>query len=145
MTPPHSTPRLLLALLVALALTACSGTGDRPNALPADATSDALVAFDASADDAERTDVALAEMVATDAATPPPGDVSQPPDDASRTYPAGPYGTEVGQVLANVAFEGFVNPGGAAPAIDQPYTTTSMAELRGSARGYGLVFVAEFY
>ncbi len=106
--------------------------------------SDAVVAFDASTDDAERADVALAEMVTPDGSQ-PAADVSQPPRDTSPTYPSGPYGTEVGQVLANVAFEGFVNPSGTDLAINQPYTATSMAELRGSARGYGLVFVAEFY
>jgi len=106
--------------------------------------SDAVVTFDASTDDAERADVVFAEMVAPDASQ-PSADVSQPSRDASHPYPSGPYGTEVGQVLANVAFEGFVNPSGTGLAIDQPYTATSMAELRASARGYGLVFVAEFY
>jgi hypothetical protein len=61
-------------------------------------------------------------------------------------YPAGPYGNNVGDVVANLAWEGYVSPLADALANTKPYVTTSMDQLRRDAKkGYALVHVSEFY
>lgn len=59
-------------------------------------------------------------------------------------YPEGPYGNRLGNVLANLSWEGYVNPTGEALSNTLPYTMTSLQALRGSGRGYALVHVSEF-
>jgi hypothetical protein len=61
-------------------------------------------------------------------------------------YPAGPYGNKVGDVVANLAFEGYVNDLADALSSTKPYGATSMDALRKKApKGYGLVHVSEFF
>jgi hypothetical protein len=62
-------------------------------------------------------------------------------------YPSGPYGNGVGQVMANLAWEGYVNDLGGAISTTKPYVaSTNMDQLRKKApKGYALVHVSEFY
>lgn len=80
---------------------------------------------------------------------PQPVDASsdaEPKQDATAgVFPSGPYGYEVGQTLADVRFEGYVNAEGRGLSTAQPFRSTSMHELRGGGRGYALVVVAEFF
>lgn len=59
-------------------------------------------------------------------------------------YPEGPYGNRRGNILANLSWEGYVNPTGEGLASEQPYGPTSMQALRAGGR-YALVHVSEFY
>ena len=59
-------------------------------------------------------------------------------------YPDGPYGNRLGNVLANLSWEGYVNPTGEVISNTLPYTTTSLQALRGNRRGYAMVHVSEF-
>lgn len=93
-----------------------------------------------------------AEEVLVDASD--PGDVaaadtataSDAPSDAVALgpYPSGPYGTNEGDVLADLQWEGYVDELGDAPAKTKPYVTTSMGAIRNSGRRYALVHLAEF-
>jgi len=59
-------------------------------------------------------------------------------------YPEGPYGNRRGNILANLSWEGYVNPTGEGLSSEQPYGPTSMQALRAGGR-YALVHVSEFY
>ncbi|MEI8256555.1 MAG: hypothetical protein WCJ30_12855 [Deltaproteobacteria bacterium] len=59
-------------------------------------------------------------------------------------YPAGPYGTAVGQVLANLNWVGYVNSDGAMVSSALPYGPTSLDALR-QGHHYGLIHISEFY
>lgn len=59
-------------------------------------------------------------------------------------YPAGPYGNEVGDTIANLAWEGYVNTAGAAPAHTLPYGDYSTDEMRKSGKPYGLIHISAF-
>ena len=65
-------------------------------------------------------------------------------DASAPAYPDGPYGNRMGSVLANLTWQGYVNPTGEAVSNTLPYTTTSLQALRGSGRGYAMVHVSEF-
>lgn len=67
-----------------------------------------------------------------------------PVDVAASPYPDGPYGNRMGSVLANLTWEGYVNPTGEVISNTLPYTTTSLQALRGNRRGYAMVHVSEF-
>ena len=126
---------LTLWCLLGLALSGCAD-GPRPDGLALDAgfVDTPRVPFDAPA-------AVDAPVVAVDA--PARADV-QSTRDAGDGYPAGPWGTAVGEVLGDMRFEGFVNPTAQGVASARPYVSTSMAALRGRGRGYAVVFVAEF-
>ncbi len=126
--------------------------------LRAVAVSAAVIAGCASADarpsavasagrDADLPDVVFRPLPRPDAPQPEDASIGEaPPLDASeRAFPSGPYGYEVGQTLADARFEGYVNAEGRGLSTAQPFRGTSMRELRGEARGYALVVVAEFY
>jgi len=126
--------------LLGLSLSGCADA-PRPDAL----------ALDAGAVDAPRATLDAPAVVDAPVAVDVPArvDLSAAPDaqgpaDAGDGYPAGPYGTAVGQVLGDMRLEGFVNPTAEGLASARPYVSTSMAALRGRGRGYGVVFVAEF-
>lgn len=65
-------------------------------------------------------------------------------DASAPAYPDGPYGNRMGSVLANLTWQGYVNPTGEAISNTLPFTTTSLQALRGSGRGYAMVHVSEF-
>jgi hypothetical protein len=60
-------------------------------------------------------------------------------------YPAGPYGRAMGNVLANLEWEGYVNLDGAVVSSMLTYGPTSMQAIRETGRRYGLVHLSEFF
>ena len=64
--------------------------------------------------------------------------------DATTAYPPGPYGNAVGQTLANLNWEGYVNTTGAMVSTALPYGPTSLNALR-AGHHYGLVHISEFF
>lgn len=65
---------------------------------------------------------------------------------AAAAYPPGPYGSEVGDVVANHAFEGYVNEAGDALSTTKPYLAAwTLDDLRKSGRPYAVVHVSEFF
>lgn len=103
-----------------------------------------------------------AQVTVTDAVTPMDTlialDVAQPVDapaveDVPTTpdvpamagaYPEGPYGNREGNVLANLAWEGYVNTTGEQRSTELTFGPTTLQDLRGDGRGYALVHLAEF-
>lgn len=146
----------LLALSTALLV----GCGSDPPTITLDAApSDVSVA---DANDATLEDRALQDVLVPQDMTAPvdiamtdvPVAVDLAPDTAADVlladasagpYPPGPYGNRVGSVLANLSWEGYVNPTGGAVSTTRTYGPTSLQALRGSGRGYALVHVADFY
>lgn len=61
------------------------------------------------------------------------------------TYPAGPYSSNVGNVLANLEWEGYANLAGGAVSTMRPYGSTSMQAMRETGRRYAMVHVSEFF
>lgn len=59
-------------------------------------------------------------------------------------YPAGPYGNQVGDTIANLAWEGYVNVSGAAASDTLPYVDYSTDEMRKSGKAYGLIHISAF-
>lgn len=112
-----------------------------------------VLACSASPADAPRVDdggdggglVDAAEEVATDSAAGADSGVDVGPTDAAG-YPAGPYGTAVGDTIADLALEGHVRFGettGLASAT--PYAPTSFADLRArSPQKWAIVHVSGF-
>jgi hypothetical protein len=61
-------------------------------------------------------------------------------------YPPGPYGKEVGSVVANYAFQGYVNDTGDALSTTKPSVATyTMDDLRKSGKAYAFLHVAQFF
>jgi hypothetical protein len=122
------------ATLSLLLLLGC-GTAERPGMFLADAQAPS---FDTAA--ARDAAVALGDAPALG---PDVGD-PQTADAATTDYPPGPYGARVGSTLADLSWEGYVNPAARGLASTTTYGPTSMSALRGGRRGYGLVFISEF-
>ncbi len=59
-------------------------------------------------------------------------------------YPAGPYGNEVGDTIANLAWEGYVNETGAASSDTLPYVDYGTDAMRKSGKAYGLIHISAF-
>jgi len=140
MTHPR---RWIPALLLAAA---CSSDPVAPSP-----TLDAALSDDVSSDRgsvADLTDLGMPTdaPVALDAPDAPdaPDALDAPVDVAASPYPDGPYGNRMGSVLANLTWEGYVNPTGEVISNTLPYTTTSLQALRGNRRGYAMVHVSEF-
>lgn len=101
------------------------------------------VQADAGREDPGPVDTATSGDDVATTETSPPADTAVDP---FGPYPAGPYGNKLGDVVANLAWEGYVSPLADALANTRPYVTTSMDQLRRDARkGYALVHVSEFY
>jgi hypothetical protein len=60
-------------------------------------------------------------------------------------YPAGPYGNREGDVLANLAWEGYQNLEGRAVSTTLPYGPVTLQSIRETGRHYALVHISEFY
>jgi hypothetical protein len=135
-------PPKLASLVLALACVAsasCGGTsGGGSTVATTDAAEDTLVS---ASDASDPSDVAVGDTSGTDTAT-----TSDAPSDAVALgpYPGGPYGTNEGDVLADLQWEGYVDELGDAPAKSKPYGTTSMSAIRSTGRRYALVHLAEF-
>ena len=64
--------------------------------------------------------------------------------DLATSYPAGPYGNNVGDTLAPLVWEGYADPLANALASTEPYGAYSMDDLRRSGVPFGVVHVSEF-
>lgn len=60
-------------------------------------------------------------------------------------YPTGPYGINVGDVLQNLSWDGYVNLSGAVVSTSLPYGPTTLQDLRGSGRGFAMIHLSDFY
>jgi hypothetical protein len=76
-----------------------------------------------------------------------PGDFGGAHDlaQSAGSYPAGPYGNTVGDTIAPLVWEGYVDDLADAVATSKPYGTYSMDQLRLSGKAYALVHVSDFY
>lgn len=123
--------RLVLASLLVVAM-GCGSSEDSTQTTPDGAVGADTAVVDTST---PAEDVATTDTSAPDTAVDPFG-----------PYPTGPYGNKVGDVVANLDWEGYVSPLSDALANTKPYVTTSMDKLRRDAKkGYALVHVSEFY
>src|SRR5262245_6962677 len=77
--------------------------------------------------------------VASDLAQPP--DLRTVPDLAG--YPPAPYGNKVGDVIAPLVWEGFINPGANGLANGAPYGALAMNDLHHSGNKYALLYTAD--
>lgn len=140
MTHPR---RWIPALLLAAA---CSSDPVGPSPALDAALSDDVTSDRGSVADLTDLGIPTDVPVALDAPDVPDatGALDAPVDVAPSPYPDGPYGNRMGSVLANLTWEGYVNPTGEVISNTLPYTTTSLQALRGNRRGYALVHVSEF-
>jgi len=77
----------------------------------------------------------------------PGGDVASqdaPPDASSLAYPAGPYGSAVGQTVADLAWEGYVNEAHELISTELPYGPTTMGAVRATGAPFALVHLSGF-
>jgi hypothetical protein len=65
------------------------------------------------------------------------------PGDLASAYPPGPYGFEVGSVVAPLVWEGYANPTAEGPATDKPYGRYTLDEIRRSGARYLLLYTAD--
>ena len=154
-------PHTALAALLALLSASCDAN------TPPGASSDAMA--EAAADAAP--DVATPDVTSPDVTAPDVAQVDTPvavdmpvamdmpvgadatPDVAADAdamamvgaYPAGPYGRNQGQTLANLSWEGYTNLDGAVVSTMRPFAPTSMQAVRETGRAYALVHVSEFF
>jgi hypothetical protein len=66
-------------------------------------------------------------------------------DAALGPYPAGPYGSKEGDVIANLSWMGYENDAADVVSNTKPYAPYSMDAVRRSGRSYALVHVSDFY
>jgi hypothetical protein len=59
-------------------------------------------------------------------------------------YPPGPYGTQLGDVVANLQLRGYVNDTAEGLANAQPLVDVSFDDVRKSCKGYALVHVSDY-
>jgi hypothetical protein len=139
---------LMLSLLAAMG---CGSSSDAPSS-----TDDSAVGSDGAIDTlvTNRDSAGGGDTLGTDSLVPPgdsstttdtsPADVGTDAPDPYAVYPAGPFGSEEGNVLANLEWIGYLNPTAASLASTQPYVPTSLQAMRRLGKGYGLVHVSEF-
>lgn len=132
---------VLAALLVCGV--ACGG-GD-PATTGGDAVADGAPS-DTGAGDSTADDTGLVADTGADTGATDTGSVGDGAPDADPWgvgYPAGPYGINAGQVLANLDWEGYVNDKADAVSTTKPFVPTSLDKERRKGR-YGVLHVAEF-
>jgi hypothetical protein len=102
--------------------------------------------------DSAAVDVSTSETVEEDSSSPIDSAIAEvlgdaPVDADFGPFPPGPYGNKVGDVMANLQWEGYLDDLADAVANTKPYVAmTSMDALRKKApKGYALVHVSEFY
>jgi hypothetical protein len=131
------------ALAIALLLGCSSPTTEAPVATDdsgAIATETATTDNDTSTPTSDTTTPEDTATVADTNTAEATVDTATPP-----TYPAGPYGTNVGNVIADLKLEGYVRVETTGLATSATYGPTSFAELRtGSARKHALIHVSGF-
>ncbi len=89
-------------------------------------------------------DLAGVDLAGVDMAMAAARDMAKGPDLFSATYPAGPYGHNVGDIIPMLTWEGYSDPLADAIASSKTYGSYSMNDLRLSGRPYAAVHVAEF-
>jgi hypothetical protein len=60
-------------------------------------------------------------------------------------YPAPPYGVEVGDTMANLQWEGYVNDDAQGLANSEPFVDYSMNDVRQSGKEYALIHMAAVF
>lgn len=126
--------RLLFVALIAIG---CGGSGDAAPATSADANADAMANADANADAMANADANADAMASADA---------NADADLFGAYPSGGYGNAIGDVVANLAWEGYENDLADSIASTKPYVKTDLDALRRKApKGYAMIHVSEFY
>jgi hypothetical protein len=132
---------LSFAALACLAALGC-GNAATPGVDAQVAPTDAPQAGDTAA----APDVASAPDATAVDDVPAVQDVAATPDVPAMAgeYPEGPYGSREGTVLANLAWEGYVNTTGEQRSTELTFGPTTLQELRGDGRGYALIHLAEF-
>jgi hypothetical protein len=101
---------------------------------PSGDASDDLGATDAATTEAATSDVAGSDVATTDTSS----------NDGA--YPSGPYGSNAGDVIASLDWQGYVVPDANVVANTTTFTMTSLAQLRLLPnKGYALVHVSDFY
>ena len=130
-----------LVVLWAMAMSSgCNGQPSAPDSSASDvANTEASAADRASPMDSSITDVVRQMMDAPTEVAMMDGSSDVGP------YPAGPYGTAQGDILANEQWVGYVNPTGNVVSTTLPFTMTSMQDMRMLGRRYALVHLSEFY
>lgn len=129
-----------VSTLVLLAACAAPGApdavGGRADASPAaDAASDAEPDALATSDVPVRPDVPVgADAPAAEAAV----------DAAPSAYPAGPYGSAVGSVVADLRWEGYVNDAHEDVSTQLGFGPTSMGAARATGAPFALVHLSGF-
>jgi hypothetical protein len=58
-------------------------------------------------------------------------------------YPEGPYSGDVGGIIFNYQFDGFVNESAVGDPLEQPFGPYSMAAMRESGKSYAFLVLAE--
>lgn len=120
------------------------GCGASPASTPtADVLSADLTAADATAPTADTGELDAAMAVDGSMGVEDLPSVSDAPVVAP-AYPEGPYGSREGSVLANLAWEGYVNTRGESRSTMLEFGPTTLQDLRGDGRGYALIHLAEF-
>lgn len=133
-------PLAALLLATSLLAAACGSSETTGSTEPADT---AVADTASGGEDVATDDTASGADTATGSDTASGTDTGVDPFGA---FPAGPYGNKVGDIVANLQWEGYVSPLSDALANTKPYVTTSMDKLRRDAKkGYALVHVSEFY
>lgn len=127
------------AFLVLLLAPACSsGSASVADAADGSATEDTGVEV---AIEDTLTD-ALTDTVA-DTFADVAGETTDPP--TYGPYPAGPYGNNVGDVVPDLKWQGYVNPTADVVSTTRPFAATSLDELRRTARKpYALIHASDF-
>ena len=67
------------------------------------------------------------------------------PSDLGDQYPAGPYGSKVGDTIGPLAWEGYKNPSAMGLAENAPYGALTMNDLRRSGKKFGLLYGADYF
>ena len=105
-----------------------------------DSGSDAMMAMDATT--AADTGIATADAAseaAADAAPEASADAGVGP------YPAGPYGSNMGDTLEDLQLDGYLNAAGTQLSTTLPYAPVSLQNLRETGRRYALVHTSATY
>ena len=134
-----------LGAALALAVACGSGSGSSVSARNDGSAPEGAASGDAATGDAAAGDSGNPSMpeAASDSADGPIAMLDSPSGPGA--YPAGPYGINVGDVLQNLSWDGYVNKTGAAVSTSLPYGPTTLQDLRGDGRGFALVHLSDFY
>jgi len=84
----------------------------------------------------------------TEQATGPVGNAGAPADARPNIgpYPSEPYGNAVGDTLANLQLQGYLNEEADAISNTKPFVDSySLEDVRATGAGYALVHVSEFF